>query len=55
MRSLTDELWWLHEKKQITEKFLQKSRCETKICNKKLQKVVFTGTEWSLLADIAKP
>ena len=39
-------------KKQITEKFLQSSRCESKICNKKLQNVVFTGTEWSLLANI---
>ena len=39
-------------KKQITEKFLRSSRCESKICNKKLQNVVFTGTEWSLLANI---
>ena len=39
-------------KKQIAEKSSQSSRCETKICNKKLQKVVFTGTGWSLLADI---
>ena len=47
--------WWtvmVAWKKQITKKFLQSSRCETKICNKKLQKVVFTGTEWSLLAHI---
>ena len=47
--------WWtvmVAWKKQITEKFLQSSRCETKICNKKLRKLVFTGTEWSLLADI---
>ena len=39
-------------KKANYEKSLQSSRCETKICNKKLQKAVFTGTEWSLLADI---
>ena len=47
--------WWtvmVAWKKQITENFLQSSRWETKICNKKLQKVVFTGTEWSLLAHI---
>ena len=47
--------WWtvmVAWKKQITENFLESSRWETKICNKKLQKVVFTGTERSLLADI---
>ena len=40
-------------KKTNYRKVLTKFSIRHKSCNKKLQKVVFIGTEWSLLADIA--